>query len=92
LAPGSYLLQASDSSGAKVEAKVAVVAAPPPLSADYAGMADHEVQAAAQAVDLAREHPDTWALEAEQLLLGAPRNGLDRESVFELIETYEAPA
>jgi hypothetical protein len=88
LAPGAYVIKATDSSGAAVEAHVAVVADKPPISADYAGMTDAEVQAAASAADLARDHSDTWSLEAEQVLASAPANGLDRESVYELIESY----
>jgi hypothetical protein len=88
LAPGAYVIKATDSSGASVEAHVAVVADKPPISADYAGMTDAEVQAAAIAADLARDHSDTWSLEAEQVLASAPANGLDRESVYELIESY----
>lgn len=88
LAPGAYVIKATDSSGASVEAHVAVVADKPPISADYAGMTDAEVQAAAIAADLARDHADTWSLEAEQVLASAPANGLDRESVYELIESY----
>ncbi|HEY5070997.1 MAG TPA: hypothetical protein VII63_03100 [Caulobacteraceae bacterium] len=88
LAPGAYVIKASDSAGASVEAHVSVVADRPPVSEDYAGMSDREVQAAAVAGDLAREHADTWSLEAEQILQAAPANGLDRDSVFELIESY----
>ena len=88
LTAGVYTIQAIDGSGATVKAKVTVVAASPPLSGDYNGIADTEVQAAAQAADLARTQPDLWSLEAEQLLVSAPVNGLDRESVFELIESY----
>jgi len=88
LAPGAYAIKATDTSGASVEARFTVVAEKAPLSQDYAGMDDREVQAAAQAADLAREHPDTWALEAEQILAAAPAGGLDRESVYELIESY----
>jgi hypothetical protein len=88
LSPGDYVIKASDSSGANVEAHVTVIAGRPPVSPDFAGMDDREVQAAATAADLAREHADTWALEAEQILAAAPASGLDRESVYELIESY----
>jgi len=88
LTPGAYVIKATDSSGAAVEAHFQVVAEKPPLSADYAGMTDAEVQAAASAADLARDHPGIWSLEAEQILASAPANGLDRESVYELIESY----
>jgi hypothetical protein len=88
LAPGAYVIKATDSSGASVEAHVTVAADQPPASQDYAGMSDREVQAAAIAADLARDHADIWSLEAEQILASAPANGLDRESVYELIESY----
>jgi hypothetical protein len=88
LAPGVYTIKATDGAGASVHAKVTVVADKPPLSKDYDGISDAEVQTAAVAADLARTQPNMWALEAEQLLVGAPVNGLDRESVFELIESY----
>jgi hypothetical protein len=88
LAPGAYTIHAADGSGAVVTAKVTVTADKPPLSTDYEGIADPEVHAAAVAADLSRTSPDTWSLEAEQLLSTAPTNGLDRESVFELIESY----
>jgi hypothetical protein len=88
LEPGAYTIRATDGAGASVRAKVTVVADKPPLSKDYDGIADAEVQTAAVAADLARTQPNMWALEAEQLLVAAPTNGLDRESVFELIESY----
>jgi hypothetical protein len=88
LTAGSYLIKATDSSGANIEAHVTVVADKPPVSEDYAGIDDREVQAAALAADLAREHADVWSLEAEQILQTAPANGLDRDSVFDLIESY----
>jgi len=88
LTPGAYVIKATDSSGAAVEGRITVVAGAAPVSDDFAGMDDHEVQAAAQAADLARQHGDTWSLEAEQILNRTPAGGLDRESVFELIESY----
>jgi len=88
LAPGAYVIRAADSSGATVEAKVMVVADRPPVSPGYDGIADSEVRAAARAADLARTNADTWSFEAEQILSSAPATGLDRESVFKLIESY----
>ncbi len=88
LTPGTYTIRATDGTGATVKGKVTVVTDKPPMSGDYDGIADSEVQAAAMAADLARTKPDVWSLEAEQILHGAPSNGLDRESVFELIESY----
>ncbi len=88
LAPGVYTIRATDGSGASVHAPLKVVADRPPLSKDYEGIADGEVQAAAMAADLARTDPEVWSMEAEQLLATATVNGLDRESVYELIESY----
>lgn len=88
LAPGVYTIKATDGTGASVHAKVKVVTDKPPMSSDYDGISDSEVHAAALAADLARTKPDIWSLEAEQILGAAPTNGLDRESVFELIESY----
>jgi len=79
---------ATDGSNATIKATVKVVADKPPVSSDYEGISDAEVQAAAVAADLARTSPEVWALEAEQVLAGASVNGLDRESVYELIESY----
>ena len=90
LSPGVYTIKASDSSGGQVEAPIKVTSETPPTTEDYAGLTDAEVRAAAQAADLAREHADTWAFEAEQILAAAPAHGLDRESVYELIESYGA--
>jgi hypothetical protein len=88
LGPGVYMIKASDSGGGQVEAPIKVTTEAPPTTEDYAGLTDAEVRAAAQAADLAREHADTWAFEAEQILSQAPAQGLDRESVYELIESY----
>jgi hypothetical protein len=88
LAPGVYSIKATDGSSATVSAKITVVAAKPPLSRDYEGISDAEVQTAAMAADLARTEPEVWSLEAEQLLATTTVNGLDRESVYELIESY----
>ena len=82
------MVRLSDTSGKAIDGKVTVVADRAPLSDDYAGMSDPEVMAAAEAADLARAHGDTWAMEAEQILQAAPVNGLDRDSVYELIESY----
>ena len=54
-------------------------------------MADPEVRTAATAAALARSNPGVWSLEAEQLLQAAPANGLDRDKVYELIESYSVP-
>jgi beta-glucosidase-like glycosyl hydrolase len=91
LSPGRYVIRAADSSGGQVEAAITVTTAAAPTPEGYADLTDAEVRAAAQAADLAREHGETWAFEAEQILAAAPAQGLDRESVYELIESYGAP-
>ena len=88
LTPGAYVIKATDNSGTEVQAKVTVVSDRPPVSADYDGISDREVQAAARAAALARNNADTWSFQAEQILSSAPTTGLDRESVFKLIESY----
>ena len=37
---------------------------------------------------LARSDPGSWSLGAEQLMQATPANGLDRDKVYELIESY----
>jgi hypothetical protein len=88
LSAGNYMLQAKDSLGSKLTGKFAVVAERPALSLDYLGVEDPEVKAAATAADLARVDPAIWAFEAEQILASAPAKGLDRVSVYDLIESY----
>jgi hypothetical protein len=88
LSTGNYSLQAKDSLGSKLTGKFAVVAERPALSQDYQGVEDPEVKAAATAADLARVDPAIWAFEAEQILASSPASGLDRVSVYDLIESY----
>lgn len=88
LAPGDYRLKATDAAGTVLEGKLTVVAGPPPVLADFKTFDDLEVQYAATAADLARVSPDVWSFEAEQILNTAPVNGLDRASVYRLIESY----
>lgn len=88
LRPGDYTLAAADSSGATVAGHFAVVADAPPAPGDYQGLADPEVKAAVTAADLARTQSGTWAFEAEQMLASTPPSGLDRASVYDLIESY----
>ena len=89
LTPGAYVLRATDKSGVEIKAHITVVPEHPEL-ADFSGLPDAEVQAAAEAGELARTAPDKWSLEAEQVLAAAPAYGLDRSSVYELIESYAA--
>ena len=90
LTPGIYKLKASDSAANVVEARVAVVGDAPPTDAAYAGLPDAEVRAAVTALELAKAHPRTWAFEAQQLLAGTPAEGLDRNRIYELLESYDA--
>jgi hypothetical protein len=55
----------------------------------YEGLSDAEVRAAVSALQLAKEHPATWAFEAQQILAAAPEEGLDRARVFQLLESYD---
>jgi hypothetical protein len=88
LKAGAYKIVASDASAASLEATVAAVDAPPPTDNSYAGLVDPEIRIAATATSLAHGAPGTWSFEAEQQLEGAPSNGLDRDKVYELIESY----
>ncbi|HEX3916068.1 MAG TPA: hypothetical protein VHW60_01935 [Caulobacteraceae bacterium] len=88
LAVGTYHILASDSTPGTLTADIAVVDTPPRETADYSNLADPEVRVAAAAATLARDYTATWSLEAEQQLQAAPVDGLDRDKVFELIESY----
>ncbi len=88
LPPGAYRLKAVDAAGTVLAGQVQVVAQAPALSSEFKDMDDPEVRQAATAADLARVSPDDWSFEAEQILNAAPVNGLDRSSVYRLIESY----
>jgi hypothetical protein len=90
LAPGSYTVTAADSTPRSLCAAISVVSDPPPAHSDFADLPDPEVRTAASATELARDATATWSFEAEQQLASAPRNGLDRDKVYELIESYSA--
>jgi hypothetical protein len=49
---------------------------------------DPEIRIAASAATLARDAPAQWSFEAERELQSAPAHGLDRDKVYELIESY----
>lgn len=91
LTPGPYRLRATDGSKNAVEAKINVVANRPATTMPVAGLDDVEVAAAASALELAKSDPATWSLEAEQGLNASPRGGLDRERVYQLLESYYDP-
>jgi hypothetical protein len=88
LAPGSYELSASDSTPRTMTAKFEAVAGAAPSGGDFSGMPDAEVRAASAATALAQAHPGAWGFEAEQILAAAPASGLDRDRVYELVESY----
>jgi hypothetical protein len=90
LTPGTYRLKASDSAGNVIEAQMTVSSAGPPSVDAAEAMPDAEIGAAVKALQLAKAHPDTWSLEAEQILAAAPEAGLDRARVYQLLESYDA--
>lgn len=90
LAPGKYHITASDSTPRSLEADVTVVAEGPPMTETLADQSDPEVAVATNSTLLARDHPADWSLQAEQQLNSAPASGLDRDKVYELIESYGA--
>jgi len=90
LTPGAYKITASDSGPRSLDATITAVDTAPPAEAEFAGLSDQEIRAAAAASELARTAPGAWSFEAEQQLAAAPANGLDRDKVYELIESYSA--
>lgn len=89
LTPGTYKLKASDTAENAVEARVIVTAEGPPADSGYSELPDAETRAAVRALELAKAHTDVWAFEAVQLLASAPEEGLDRERVYQLLESYD---
>jgi hypothetical protein len=90
LPDGAYKLTASDSTGASLDGSFTAVDAAPPEDASFDGLSDPEIRLAAQATALARDNTATWSFAAEQQLAAAPADGLDRDKVYELIESYGA--
>lgn len=91
LTPGLYRITAGDATPRSLEAEVTAVDGPPPPPQDtFSGLSDPEIRAAVTSTTLARDQTATWSLEAEQLLQMAPANGLDRDKVYELMESYGA--
>jgi hypothetical protein len=88
LNPGTYKITASDSTPRAMDATIAAVTTTPPADSSFASLGDPEIRSAAAAATLAREAPTPWSFEAEQQLEAAPANGLDRDKVYELIESY----
>jgi hypothetical protein len=90
LTAGAYQVKAVDAAPNALSAQIAVVDVSPPADTAFAGLADPEVRAAASATALAKADPGVWSFEAEQQIEAAPSNGLDRDKVYELIESYSA--
>ena len=88
LPAGRYTVTVKDSTGESVTGQFSVVSPGQPVPDTYRELTDPEVRAAATAASMARGAPTTRAFEAEQLLANAPNNGMDRERVFDLIESY----
>jgi hypothetical protein len=88
LSPGAYKITASDATPRSMDASVTVVTTTPPSDNAFASLGDPEIRTAAAAATLAREQPTPWSFEAEQQLQAAPSDGLDRDKVYELIESY----
>lgn len=87
LPPGRYTVTIRDAAGENITGQFSVVNPAQPVPDTYRELTDPEVRAAATAASVARGAPTTRAFEAEQLLFTAPQNGLDRERVFDLIES-----
>jgi hypothetical protein len=88
LSVGLYRITAGDATPRSLEAEVSAVDASPPAEETFSGLADPEIRAAVTSTTLARDQTATWSLEAEQLLQAAPADGLDRDKVYELMESY----
>jgi hypothetical protein len=88
LNPGAYRITASDATPRSLDAAIVAVDVVPPSDTTFDGLADPEIRSAAAAATLARDAPALWSFEAEQQLQSAPVNGLDRDKVYELIESY----
>ena len=88
LVAGPYRISASDATPGSLDAVFTAVNAAPPADESFSGLADPEIRAAAMATTLARNAPAQWSFEAEQQLEAAPADGLDRDKVYELIESY----
>jgi hypothetical protein len=91
LSPGTYVLTAADATQRSLDVSIKVVSATPPPQPQFSDLPDPEVRAAAAASALARDATAQWSFEAEQQLASAPANGLDRDKVYELIESYSVP-
>lgn len=87
LGAGVYTLKATNGSE-NAELKFSVSNDRPAPSADIAELSDPEVQAALYALELTKNDPNRWSFEAQQIIASAPENGLDRERVLQLMETY----
>lgn len=87
LAAGDYRLVAKDKSGETAEMQLRVDPSLTPPTGEYEELSDPEVVAAVKAMRLAQTDPLKYSLEAQQILAGAPQNGLDRDTIYKVIET-----
>jgi hypothetical protein len=88
LAPGLYRVMAADGQPSFSQASFNVVSDAPPREAGDPPFATTELSCAVGAILLAKKHPQAWSFEAEQQLAAVPPEGIDRERVYELIESY----
>lgn len=87
LTAGDYRLVAKDSGGVTAEMQIRVDANLTPPTGEYEDLSDPEVVAAVKAMRLAQSDPAKYSLEAQQILASAPANGLDRDTIYKVIET-----
>lgn len=87
LSAGQYQLVAKDKSGETTRMSIQVDAGLTPPTGDYEDLSDPEVVAAVKAMRLAQSDPAKYSLEAQQILASAPANGLDRDTIYKVIET-----
>jgi hypothetical protein len=88
LAPGLYRVMAADGQPSFSQASFNAVADAPPHEGGDPPFATTELSCAVDAILLAKKHPQAWSFEAEQELAAVPPEGIDRERVYELIESY----
>lgn len=87
LSAGDYRLVAKDTSGATAQMELRVDPSLTPPTGEYEDISDPEVVAAVKAMQLAQSDPAKYSLEAQQILATAPSNGLDRDTIYKVIET-----
>jgi hypothetical protein len=90
LSAGGYQVKVIDAAQNALTAQLTVVDAGPTRDPAFDAIPDPENRASVAAIALARASPGVWSFEAEQLVEAAPATGLDRDKVYELIESYPA--